>query len=160
KHCPLERDFDQIQQTLAGGRCIFLRLLRSTLYNACGATTVFDGKRIAMTTQQVRVLVADDHDVVRTGVRAILQAREDWYVCGDATNGKDAVRIAAELRPDIALVDLELEDLDGVAVTRQIKEQSPETEVLIFTMHDSEYLIREALSAGARGFLLKSEGGQ
>jgi DNA-binding NarL/FixJ family response regulator len=106
----------------------------------------------------IRVLLADDHDIVRTGVRAILEAHGGLDICAEATNGKEAVRLAAELRPDIVVLDLELGEMDGVAVTRQIKENWPRTEVLIFTMHDNEYLIREALSAGARAFVLKSEG--
>jgi DNA-binding NarL/FixJ family response regulator len=108
--------------------------------------------------QHVKVLLADDHDVVRTGVRAILETREGWNVCAEATNGAEAVRLADETRPDIAVLDLELGELDGVAVTRQIKNHQPHVEVLIFTMHDNEYLIREALFAGARAFVLKSEG--
>jgi DNA-binding NarL/FixJ family response regulator len=107
--------------------------------------------------QRVRILLADDHDVVRTGIRAILEA-SGMQICAEANNGKDAVKLVAKTQPDIAVLDLELGELDGVTVTRQIKKHSPDTEVLIFTMHDNEYLIREALSAGARAFVSKSEG--
>src|SRR6185369_14949483 len=105
-----------------------------------------------------RVLLADDHDVVRAGVRTIMEAHKGWQVCAEANNGKDAVRLAGEMQPDVAVLDLELGELDGVSATRQIKQLSPRTEVLLFTMHDDEHLIRAALSAGARSFVLKSEG--
>lgn len=108
----------------------------------------------------VKILLADDHDVVRTGVRSMLETHQSWSVCAEADNGSDAVKLAAETQPDVAVVDLELGELDGLAVTRAIKQHHPETEVLIFTMHDEEYLIREGLAAGARAFILKAEGGR
>jgi len=104
--------------------------------------------------------LADDHDVVRKGVRTMLEGREGWQVCGEASTGKEAVRLAAQLQPDIAVLDLEMAELDGLEATRLIKRDQPQIEVLIFTMHDTEYLIREVLSAGARAFVLKSEGGR
>src|SRR5262249_13083550 len=102
--------------------------------------------------------LADDHDVVRAGVRAILEAREGWTVIGEATNGEEAIKLAVELRPDVVVLDLEVGQIDGAAVTRQIKKLRPSVEVVIFTMRDDEYMIREVLSAGARAFVLKSEG--
>jgi DNA-binding NarL/FixJ family response regulator len=108
----------------------------------------------------VQILLADDHDVVRKGLRTMLEARPDWHVCGEATTGNEAVSLALLLRPDIAVLDLEMAELDGIKATREIKNGRPEIEVLIFTMHDSAYLIREALSAGASAFVLKSEGGR
>jgi len=113
-----------------------------------------------MSTPVVRILLADDHDVVRKGLRTMLEARENWQVCGAAATGPEAVKMAASLHPDIAVLDLEMADLDGMEATRAIKKNDPSIEVLIFTMHDSEYLIREVLSAGARAFVLKSEGGR
>jgi DNA-binding NarL/FixJ family response regulator len=110
--------------------------------------------------RNVRLLLADDHDVVRAGVRAILEAHEGWEVCAVAANGKEAARLADELVPDIVILDLEMEGLDGVAVTRRIKKQQPQIEVIIFTMHDNDYLIGEVLSAGARAFILKSDSGR
>jgi DNA-binding NarL/FixJ family response regulator len=106
------------------------------------------------------ILLADDHDVVRKGLRTMLEAQEGWHVCGEAANGREAVRLAAELRPRVAVLDLEMTELDGLQATRRIKKDNPDIEVLIFTMHDAEYLIREALLAGARAFVLKSEGGR
>jgi DNA-binding NarL/FixJ family response regulator len=110
--------------------------------------------------RNVRLLLADDHDVVRAGVRAILESHEDWEVCGVAANGMEAARLADELVPDVVILDLEMDGLDGVAVTRRIKEHQPQIEVVVFTMHDNEFLIGEVLSAGARAFILKSDGGR
>jgi DNA-binding NarL/FixJ family response regulator len=107
-----------------------------------------------------RILIADDHQVVRSGLRAILEAHEGWEVVAEAENGKEAVTKAVECRPDIAIVDYSLPLMNGVETTRQIRAQVPEAEILIFTMHDRDALIGEVLAAGARAFLLKSEGNQ
>jgi DNA-binding NarL/FixJ family response regulator len=108
--------------------------------------------------RSIRVLLADDHDIVRKGLRTMLEAREGWSVCAEAATGTEAVKLAAETHPDIAVLDLEMTELDGLEVTRQIKQRQPQIEVLIFTMHDAEHLIREVLSVGARAFVLKAEG--
>lgn len=105
----------------------------------------------------VRILIADDHEVVRSGLRATLEAQPGWSVVAEAANGKDAVAKAAQVVPDVAIVDYALPLINGIEVTRRIRIRNPGTEVLIFTMHDSETLIREMLSAGARGYLLKSD---
>lgn len=105
----------------------------------------------------VRILLADDHDVVRHGLRHLLEGQEGWTVCGEATGGRQAVAMAAELRPDVAVLDVGMPDLNGLEATRQIRKASPGTEVLIFTMHESERLVREVLGAGAKGYLLKSD---
>jgi DNA-binding NarL/FixJ family response regulator len=109
--------------------------------------------------RKLRILVADDHDVVRSGVRAMVEAR-GWEVCGEARNGNEAVTLAARLSPDVAVVDMEMGGLDGLTVARTLKQQQPRTEIVLFTMHDDDYLIREAFAAGARSFVLKSEGGR
>ena len=103
------------------------------------------------------IMLADDHEVMREGLRAMLETREGWSVCGEASTGQEAVRLAAELRPDIAIVDLSMPELDGLEVTRQIKREAPRTEVLIYTMYDTPRLVREVLAAGARGYVLKSD---
>jgi len=108
---------------------------------------------------KLRLLLADDHDVVRLGLRTIVESR-GWQVCAEAKNGNEAVRLACEASPDVAVLDLEMGDLDGLTVLRQIKQQQPKIEIVVFTMHDDEYLIREVFSAGARAFVLKSEGGR
>ena len=104
-----------------------------------------------------RILIADDHEVVRRGVRAILEVRSDWEVVAEAADGNQAVELAAATRPDVAVLDFSLPLLNGLEVTRRIRQTLPKTQVLIFTMHDNEDLIRGALQAGARGYLLKSD---
>ena len=107
-----------------------------------------------------RILIADDHDVVRTGVRHIIEDQPGWSVVAEATNGKDAVAQAIATKPDVAILDYRLPLLDGIEVTRQIRRRVPTVEVLIFTMHDDESLLHEALSAGARSYVQKSDAGQ
>jgi DNA-binding NarL/FixJ family response regulator len=99
----------------------------------------------------IRILLADDHDVMRSGLRTILEAHGEWQVCGEAKGGHEAVHLALELKPDIAVIDIAMPGLDGLEVTRQIKKELPLTEVLIFTMHETENLIRAVIAAGARG---------
>jgi DNA-binding NarL/FixJ family response regulator len=104
-----------------------------------------------------RILIADDHDVVRSGVRAILETQTGWAVVGEAVDGKDAVDQALATRPDVVVLDYGLPMMNGIEATRQIRTRVPGAEVLIFTMHDTATLVREVLEAGARGFLLKSD---
>jgi len=105
----------------------------------------------------LRILVADDHSVVRTGLRTLLESEEGWEVCAEATNGREAVEKAKELKPDVAVLDIGMPLVNGIEATRQMKKVSPETEILILTMHDSESLIEEVLGAGARGYILKDD---
>jgi DNA-binding NarL/FixJ family response regulator len=105
----------------------------------------------------LRILVADDHQVVRTGLRTLLETERGWQVCAEAANGREAVEKAGELTPDVAVLDIGMPLLNGVEATRQIRKLSPKTEVLILTMHDSEVLIQEVLEAGARGYILKDD---
>jgi DNA-binding NarL/FixJ family response regulator len=108
----------------------------------------------------VRVLLADDHDIVRRGLRDMIEEQRGWQICAEATNGRQAVELALRERPDIALLDLSMPELNGLEATRQIRKESPETEILIFTMHETEQLVREVIYAGARGYVLKSDGAQ
>jgi len=108
----------------------------------------------------LRILVADDHDVVRTGLRTLLESRKGWLVCAEATNGRDAVEKAREYKPDVAVLDIGMPLLNGVEATRQIRKLSPATEVLILTMHDSEMMIQSVLEAGARGYIVKDDAGR
>ena len=105
----------------------------------------------------LRILIADDHDVVRSGLRHLLSEHPGWEVCGEAVTGREAVAMARELVPNVAILDLTMPELNGLEATRQIKSAVPSTEVLIFTMHESERLMRDVLAAGARGYLLKSD---
>jgi DNA-binding NarL/FixJ family response regulator len=108
----------------------------------------------------VRVLLADDHDIVRRGLRDMIEEQHGWKVCAEATNGRQAVELATQERPDIALLDLSMPELNGLEATRQIRKESPATEILIFSMHETEQLVREVVLAGARGYVLKSDGAQ
>lgn len=105
----------------------------------------------------IGVLIADDHEIVRRGIRSVVESRPGWHVVGEAPDGIEALSLAAEYRPDIAVVDYSIPMMNGAQLTRRIRAESPETQILIFTMHDSETLIREVLTAGARGYLLKSD---
>jgi DNA-binding NarL/FixJ family response regulator len=105
----------------------------------------------------VRILLADEYVVVRSGLRAFLEARPDFLICAEASNGREAVELAVRKKPDVAILDISLSVLNGVEATRQIRRGVPETEILIFTARVNEDLVREALYAGARGYLLKSE---
>jgi DNA-binding NarL/FixJ family response regulator len=105
----------------------------------------------------VRILLADDHDVVRRGLKALLQECSGWEICGEALSGREAVDLAQQMQPDVAIVDLMMPDLNGLETTRQIRKVSERTQVLIFTMHHNESLIHDVLEAGARGYLLKTD---
>jgi DNA-binding NarL/FixJ family response regulator len=108
----------------------------------------------------VRILLADDHDVVRRGLRVLLQEHAGWEICGEAMSGREAVDLAREMQPDVAIIDLMMPDLNGLGVTSQIRKASERTQVLIFTMHHNETLIHGVLEAGARGYLLKTDAEQ
>lgn len=105
----------------------------------------------------IRMLVADDHEVVRKGLVALLSHRPDWQVCAEAANGRDAVKLAVRFRPNVAILDLSMPEMDGLEATRQIRHEVPETEVLVFSMYENEQFVRDLLSAGARGYVLKSD---
>ncbi len=107
-----------------------------------------------------RILIADDHEVARRGVRALLESHPGWQVCGEAKDGRETVELAAQLNPDLVLLDLGMPSLNGLEASRQILAASPDTAILILTMHDSDQVVREVLRVGARGFLLKSDAGR
>jgi DNA-binding NarL/FixJ family response regulator len=104
-----------------------------------------------------RILIADDHEIVRRGIRALVEGHPGWEICGEAMDGRQAVEKAVELRPDIVLLDVGMPNLNGLDAARQILAANPRTRVLILTMHDSEQIVREVLEVGARGFLLKTD---
>lgn len=107
--------------------------------------------------KKLRILVADDHALIRRGARGVLQSQQGWRVVGEAGNGTEAVEKAKRLKPDVAIVDISMPELDGVQVTRQIRETLPNTKVLVLTMHDSDQMVESALDAGAHGYVLKSD---
>lgn len=105
----------------------------------------------------LRILVADDHEVVRRGLCSLLRAQPEWEVCGEAVDGRDAVEKAVQLRPEIVILDIGMPNLNGLEATRQILKANPQIRVLILTLHDSDQVVRDILDAGARAFLLKSD---
>ena len=105
----------------------------------------------------LRILVADDHPVVRRGVRALLEGQSGWQVCGEASTGREAVEQAKRLDPDIVVLDLSMPELNGLDATRLILRDAPRTQVLVLTMHHSEELAHQVIRAGARGYVLKSD---
>jgi DNA-binding NarL/FixJ family response regulator len=108
----------------------------------------------------LRILIVDDHAVVRRGVRSLLETQPGWEVSGEATTGREAVDLARRLQPDVVVMDLSLPELNGLDATRQILKESPRSEILVLTMHHSEELARDVLQAGARGYVLKSDADQ
>jgi two-component system, NarL family, response regulator NreC len=106
---------------------------------------------------KLRILVADDHALMRSGIRMLLESKPGWKVVSEAATGRQAIEQAIKLEPDVAIVDIELPDLDGLEAIRQIREATPNTQVLTLTMHDSGQMIRRALQAGARGYVTKAD---
>jgi two-component system, NarL family, response regulator NreC len=106
-------------------------------------------------TRKVRILLADDHAVVRQGFRMILNQEPDLEVVGEAGNGRDAVRLVEELKPDLIIVDIAMPDMNGVEATRQIRQNSPQCQVLVLSMHRDAVYVRETLRCGASGYILK-----
>jgi DNA-binding NarL/FixJ family response regulator len=105
----------------------------------------------------LRILIADDHAVVRAGLRALLESRTGWEVCAESADGRDAIEKAAKLKPDVAVLDIGMPLLNGVEATRRIRAASPSTEILILTMHESDDLVQQVVEAGARGYILKDD---
>jgi len=103
----------------------------------------------------IRILIADDHGLLRAGLRALLNAEPDMEVAGEVSNGHEALRLAGELRPDIVLLDLVMPGLGGIEIARQLRKSLPDTRTLILTVHEDVGLLREAIQAGAAGYLIK-----
>ncbi|MDO9432062.1 MAG: response regulator transcription factor [Pseudomonadota bacterium] len=108
----------------------------------------------------LRILIADDHEIVRRGVRQIVEAHPGWEVCGEAADGQAALNMAIQEKPDVMVLDVSLPVMNGIAVTRRLRQDAPQTKVLLFTMHDDDETVSAGLSAGARGYLLKMENEQ
>jgi DNA-binding NarL/FixJ family response regulator len=104
-------------------------------------------------------MLVDDHEVVRQGVRALIETVPDWTLCGEAASSEDALKLAADVKPDIVVADVSMPNVSGLDLIIQLKRLLPRVEVLVLTMHDSERIVAQALRAGARGYLLKSDGG-
>ena len=104
-----------------------------------------------------RILVADDHEVVRRGLCALLRNQPEWEVCGEAGDGREAVEKVLTLKPEVVILDIGMPNLNGLEATRQILKTNPQIKVLVLTLHDSDQVVQEVLNAGARGFLLKTD---
>jgi DNA-binding NarL/FixJ family response regulator len=109
------------------------------------------------TTPPLRILIADDHDVMREGTRALIERQPGWEVCGVAATGREAVERAFALEPDVVVMDMSMPELNGLDAAVQIKRRLPQTEILIFTAHETDELIREVFEAGAKSFIFKSD---
>lgn len=107
-----------------------------------------------------RILIADDHEIVRRGLRAIVSGQPDWEVVSEVLTGRQAVEEARRLRPDLVIMDISMPELNGLDATRQILKELPSVEILILTMNESEQMAREVLNVGARGYMLKSDAGR
>jgi DNA-binding NarL/FixJ family response regulator len=105
----------------------------------------------------IRIFLADDHEVVRKGIRLLLRDRQDWQVCGEAANGRDTVRMVSQLEPDIAVIDVSMPEMNGFETTREIKRVSPKVEVLIYSVQETELSIRRSVEAGALGYAVKAD---
>jgi DNA-binding NarL/FixJ family response regulator len=105
----------------------------------------------------LRILIADDHEIVRRGLKKVLSSRQGWVVCAEAATGRDAIAMAAEHRPDIVVMDISMPGLNGLEATRKIRKMLPKAGILIFSLHYSDQLVREVVDAGARAYLLKSD---
>jgi DNA-binding NarL/FixJ family response regulator len=106
---------------------------------------------------KLRILLADDHEIVRRGLRALLEKHEGWEVCGEASDGREAIEKALQLNPDVVIVDIGMPNLNGLDTTRQLLQHDPHFKVIVLTITDSDQVIREALDAGARGFVLQNK---
>src|SRR6267143_7312906 len=107
--------------------------------------------------KKLRILIADDHELIRRGARVVLHSQPGWEVGGEAGDGWEAVEKAIDLKPDVAVVDLSMPELEGIEAVRKIREAAPSSKVLVLTMHESDQMVQRALDAGAHGYILKSD---
>lgn len=105
----------------------------------------------------LRILVADDHEIVRRGLKTLLSSRPGWTVCAEAGTGREAISLASQHRPEIVVMDISMPGLNGLEATRRIRKMLPKSQVLILSLHYSDQLVREILDSGARGYILKSD---
>jgi DNA-binding NarL/FixJ family response regulator len=108
----------------------------------------------------LRILVADDHDLMRRGIKTIIESRKGWEICGEAITGSQAVAKAQELKPDIAILDISMPELNGIEAAKRIRKTSEKTEILVLSAHYSDQIVRDVIGAGIRGYLVKSDSGR
>jgi two-component system, NarL family, response regulator NreC len=107
--------------------------------------------------KNIRILIADDHDIVRAGVRLLIEKQPGWEVCGEAADGREAVALAEKFQPDVAVLDITMPELNGLEAARQIKRRVPQVEVVMLTAHDNESLVHQVFEVGARSYIVKTE---
>jgi len=117
----------------------------------------FEDGRLRTKIGTLRIMIADDHELVCRGLKVLLESHPGWKVCAEAHSGREAVAMAQELRPDIAIVDISMPELNGIEAARKIKKISPNTELLILSMHHTDQLVREIVETGAKGYIIKSD---
>jgi DNA-binding NarL/FixJ family response regulator len=105
----------------------------------------------------LRILVADDHDIIRRGLKALLSSRPGWVVCAEAATGREAITLSEQQRPDIVVMDISMPDMNGLEAARKIRKALPKTEVVVLSLHYSDQLVREIVDAGARAYIMKSD---
>jgi DNA-binding NarL/FixJ family response regulator len=105
----------------------------------------------------LRIMIADDHDLVRRGLKMLLESHPGWKVCAEAHSGRETVSMAEELRPDVAIIDISMPELNGIEAARKIRKLSPNTEMLMLSMHHTDQLVREIIEIGAKGYIIKSD---
>ena len=158
----------EISRRPTGGTLVTATLLRSDVPSATSDPGTLEDNAVIRSGDSAsdapgsrkRILIADDHEMLRQGVRTLLQTDVEFEICGEAVDGQEAVEKAAELNPDLIILDMNLPVLSGLAAVRQILRNSPRTKILIFTVHESDQAVREILSAGAHGYLSKAKGGR
>src|SRR5215468_10191091 len=128
-----------------------------TTSTLAGGAAVNSTPSFASSAVGLKILVVDDHDIIRRGLKDLLNAKSGWEVCAEAKTGKEAVALAEQLKPNIVVMDISMPDLNGLEAARRIHKSLPKTGILILTMHFSDQLVREVIEAGARGYILKSD---
>jgi DNA-binding NarL/FixJ family response regulator len=116
-----------------------------------------DPRLMGLSAASIRILVVDDHDIIRRGLKDLLAAKPGWEICAEAKTGRDAVSMAEQLKPDVIVMDVSMPDLNGLEAARRIHKALPKTGILILTMHYSDQLVRDVIESGARGYILKSD---
>lgn len=115
------------------------------------------GKSPPVRTKNIQILIADDHDIVRAGVRLLIERELGWEICGEAANGREAVAMAEKFKPDVAVLDITMPELNGLEAARQIKRRIPQVEVVMLTAHENEDLVHQVFDVGARSYIVKTE---
>jgi CheY-like chemotaxis protein len=118
-----------------------------------------DGDTASSSDMRRRILIADDHEVMRRGVRGLLESHDEWAVCGEAFEGREVVVKSRELRPDLIIMDINMPGLTGIDAAQQIRKENPTAKILFFSVHESAQTVREVVNAGAQGYVAKSRAG-